>query len=213
MFYEHCVKPVLGCTDCRLHLARKNITFYRGTPDANFVVIGEAPGSSEDIQGKPMTGRSGSYLIKLLYNNGFDLYHTFITNTVMCRPPDNRNPYADEITACSKHVNKLLFAYPRIVYFAVGKFAVTKMIPEYKFKSLKECVYKEFRPPWLKGGVVIPIYHPSYILRNPSLRETYENCIKNICGRAKDIIDENINSKANIEKEISANQTEAKSSN
>ena len=94
-------KKVSKCKKCPLHKTRKNAVFGEGPKNARVMLIGEAPGAKEDSQGKPFVGTSGNELSKMLQEVGINREEVFITNTVKCRPPENRNPKEEEMECCS----------------------------------------------------------------------------------------------------------------
>ncbi|MBW3629102.1 MAG: uracil-DNA glycosylase, partial [Gemmatimonadetes bacterium] len=94
----------LGCPRCRLSETRTRVVFGEGSPAADIVVVGEAPGAEEDRTGRPFVGRAGKLLDLMLASIGFARESVFICNVLKCRPPGNRNPQADEVTACSPYL-------------------------------------------------------------------------------------------------------------
>ncbi len=96
-------KAVQGCRKCKLCEGRSTVVFGSGNPRAEFVVIGEGPGADEDAQGLPFVGRAGQLLTKMLESRKVELSRdeVYVCNAVMCRPPGNRNPEADELAACA----------------------------------------------------------------------------------------------------------------
>jgi len=102
-----------SCKDCELHQGRTHSVPGEGNPDAGIVFIGEGPGFYEDQQGRPFVGASGKFLDDLLRSIGLDRKTVFIANVVKCRPPNNRDPQADEIEACRKYLDGQLAAIAR----------------------------------------------------------------------------------------------------
>lgn len=180
---------IAGCQDCALSLSRTNIAFYRGNPSTNLMLVGEAPGETEDKTGIPMTGPSGKYFLAQLGQNGITTADCFITNVCLCRPPDNRTPYEREVDACSQWLALQINAVDPKVILAIGKVAAHKLIPDLdpKLKS-SDIEGREYTPPWLRGRIVIPIIHPSAILRAPHKMEQYETTIRIISTRIKELL-------------------------
>ncbi len=152
-----------GCPRCKLSQERTTIVFGSGNPRAELVCIGEAPGADEDAQGKPFVGRAGQLLTKMLESVGFDRERDcFICNIVKCRPPQNRNPEPDEVAACEPFLLAQLGAIRPKVILALGAFAAQTLL------RTKEPIGK------LRGRVfplcttlLIPTFHPAFLLRNP----------------------------------------------
>ena len=153
-----------GCCRCSLSTQRQQVVVSRGNANAQVMVIGEAPGASEDAQGLPFVGRSGQLLDQLLMQAGLspdrDL---FITNVVKCRPPDNRKPSAKELSACRPWIDEQIAIVDPAVVILVGATAVSAML------GLKQAM-RSLRGVWIEQDqrYWLPIFHPSYLLRNPS---------------------------------------------
>lgn len=153
------------CTACRLSEGRHSVVFMRGSDKAKLLVIGEAPGATEDEQGLPFVGRSGEMLNQLLHDAGITQSAVAITNVVKCRPPLNRNPASDEIEACTPHIQRQIQALNPFVVITLGAFA-TKFIfgskasvAEYRAQVTK------VKPPYLFTPIqVIATYHPGAVL-------------------------------------------------
>ena len=189
--YRQDIECILGCQDCALSLSRTKIVFYRGDPRTDFAIVGEAPGETEDKSGVPMTGASGKYFIRLLEQHGFTTRDCFITNVCLCRPPDNRTPYDREVAACSQWLmHQLSLVKPRVI-LAVGKVATHKLIPDLDPKTKSTDIEgREYQPPWLRGAIVIPIIHPSAILRAPHKMPVYEDTVRVVLHRIKELLAE-----------------------
>jgi uracil-DNA glycosylase len=157
-----------GCELCGLCRGRTQIVVDRGDPSADVMIIGEAPGANEDLQGKAFVGRSGKLLDGMLRELGFDTEKdALIANVVKCRPPDNRPPKDDEAEACLPFLRKQIeLVDPRMIVF-LGATALKRLLPDRKAFSMKEQVGKVFRHPSLPGRDLLALYHPAYILRDP----------------------------------------------
>ena len=152
-----------GCPRCKLSRGRTTIVFGTGNPRAGLMCIGEAPGADEDVQGKPFVGRAGQLLTKMLQSVGFDRDRDcYITNIVKCRPPANRNPESDEIAACEPFLlAQLATIQPRVV-LALGSFAAQALLrTKEPIGKLRGRVYP------YHSMVLIPTFHPAFLLRNP----------------------------------------------
>lgn len=164
--YEEVEKIASTCTKCPLHKGRTKVVFGNGPVPCDLMLIGEAPGAEEDLQGLPFVGRAGQLLTQILASVSIkrpdDIY---ITNTVKCRPPENRAPLASEQEACAPYLEaQIKFIKPKIILLA-GSPAVKAVL-----KSDESMT--KIRGKWLKlPGTdisVMPIFHPAYLLRNPS---------------------------------------------
>jgi len=97
---EQIEAEALECVACRLHEGRNKVVFGVGNPEARLLFIGEGPGRDEDLRGEPFVGRAGKLLTKIIVAMGYEREDVYIANVVKCRPPQNRNPQADEMDAC-----------------------------------------------------------------------------------------------------------------
>jgi len=151
-----------GCRRCKLCEGRTHIVFGSGNPSAELVVIGEGPGADEDAQGLPFVGRAGQLLTKMLASVNLSRDEVFITNAVLCRPPGNRNPEADELAACAPLLaDKLAVIQPKVV-LALGSVATQSLL------RTKEAIGKlRGRLHAFGDAVLIPTFHPAFLLRNP----------------------------------------------
>lgn len=151
------------CTKCALHEGRTQTVFSDGVPNSKLMLIGEAPGFYEDQQGLPFVGRAGQLLDKILLSVGFTRQeHIYICNTLKCRPPDNRDPLPAEKQACREYLDaQLTILQPRIILIC-GKVALNSMLQT-------DVGISKVRGQWFdgpSGAKMMPIFHPSYLLRN-----------------------------------------------
>jgi len=157
-------KAVQGCRLCKLCEGRSTIVFGSGNPRAELVVIGEGPGADEDAQGLPFVGRAGQLLTKMLEARKVELSRdeVYVCNSVMCRPPGNRNPEADELAACAPFLAaKLAVLQPKVV-LALGSVATQSLL------ATREPIGKlRGRVHPYGSAVLIPTFHPAFLLRNP----------------------------------------------
>ena len=151
-----------GCRLCKLCEGRNTIVFGSGNPEAGLVVIGEGPGADEDAQGLPFVGRAGQLLTRMLASVDLTREEVYITNTVLCRPPNNRNPEADELAACAPFLaDKLAVIQPKVI-LTLGSVATQAML------RTKEPIGKlRGRMHQYGDAVLIPTFHPAFLLRNP----------------------------------------------
>jgi uracil-DNA glycosylase family 4 len=158
------------CQKCELAGGRTQVVFGMGNADADLMFVGEAPGFHEDQQGKPFVGRAGKLLDQLLSEIGLTRKDCFIANTLMCRPPDNRDPLPEEIDACKGHLfRKIELIQPRVVC-TLGNFA-TKLL-----SGRPDGITKVRGTPQVRelGGQTVflyPIFHPAAALRTPAVLE------------------------------------------
>jgi uracil-DNA glycosylase len=169
------------CTRCKLHSGRTNLVFGVGNPEATLMFIGEGPGAEEDQQGEPFVGRAGQLLTQIIKAMGFAREEVYIANVVKCRPPGNRNPEPDEIARCSPFLQAQIASIKPKVIVALGKFAAqTLLATETPISRLRGRFHE------MGDTVVMPTFHPSYLLRNPAAkREVWED-MKLVMERLKE---------------------------
>lgn len=153
-----------GCVRCRLHEQRTTVVFGEGSPTADVVVVGEAPGQEEDRTGRPFVGRAGRLLDLLLLTAGLPRANVYICNTLKCRPPKNRNPQPDEVAACAGFLHGQLDAISPRVLLAVGKFAAQALLNTDESIGRLRGVVHDYR-----GTPLVVTYHPAYLLRSPQV--------------------------------------------
>jgi DNA polymerase len=167
------IRTDLGeCTRCKLHaLGRKQIVFGVGKADADLMFVGEAPGGDEDIQGIPFVGRAGQLLTKIIEAIGLTRDQVYIANVIKCRPPQNRNPEADEVDTCEPFLFRQIDVIKPKVIVALGTFAARALL-----RTLDPISRLRGRVFEYRGAKLIPTFHPAYLLRNPSSkREVWED--------------------------------------
>lgn len=164
---------VAGCTRCPLHKTRKQTVFCRGNPQAKLMIIGEAPGFYEDQQGRPFVGKAGGLLNRMMKSIDLSEDDFYIANVLKCRPPNNRDPQADEILQCSTYLELQIELVKPELILALGRFSgqflVNKPLP---LKQLRQKVN------YYKNIPFIVTYHPAYLLRNPlEKQKTYTDLL------------------------------------
>ena len=160
------------CTRCKLHaLGRTQVVFGVGSPEADLMFVGEAPGADEDEQGIPFVGRAGQLLTKIIEAIGLTRDDVYIANIIKCRPPQNRNPEPDEVATCEPFLFRQVDVIKPKVIVALGKYAAQTLLrSETPISRLRGQVL-EYR-----GAKLVPTFHPAYLLRNPSSkREVWED--------------------------------------
>ncbi len=155
-----------NCTKCNLYKTRTNVVFSDGTPNNKLMLIGEAPGYNEDIEGKAFVGRSGKLLDKIFESVGLSRKNdVYICNTVKCRPPENRNPTTEEEILCKEYLQKQIdILKPRIILLC-GSVAMKNMLTG-EIQGITKMRGRWFDGPY--NSKMMPIFHPSYLLRNAS---------------------------------------------
>lgn len=156
------------CTRCELHRTANNAVPGEGNPNARILLIGEAPGFHEDSQGKPFVGNSGKFLTELLAKAGLSREDVFITNVVKHRPPGNRDPLPDEMTACAHFLREQIEIINPDVIVTLGRFSMAKYFPGERISKIHG------QPKEVDGRYIVPMYHPAAALHNGSLRPELE---------------------------------------
>jgi DNA polymerase len=161
-------EAVAACTACKLCESRRQTVFGVGNPHAHWMIVGEAPGEQEDIQGEPFVGKSGQLLDSMLRAIGLGRQastdparQVFIANTLKCRPPGNRNPEPEELARCEPFlIRQIELVQPKII-LAMGRFAVQSLLRSNEpIGKLRGRVHR------YHGVPLIVTYHPAYLLRN-----------------------------------------------
>ena len=154
---------VAACTRCALHQGRTQTVFGVGNQDADWMIIGEAPGAEEDRRGEPFVGRAGKLLDEMLFAVGQSRDSVFIANILKCRPPNNRDPKPDESAECRGYLERQIeLVQPRIIV-AVGRIAAQLLLdtdtPVGRLRG---------KTHYLGSTPLVVTYHPAYLLRSPS---------------------------------------------
>ena len=155
----------LNCQKCSLCKTRTNVVFSDGVANNKLVLVGEAPGYWEDQKGLPFVGKAGQLLDKIFECVGLSRQKdVYICNTIKCRPPENRNPQPEEKVACREYLDaQLEILKPRIILIC-GSVALNSLLPN--AGGITRVRGKWFDGP--NGAKMMPIFHPSYLLRNDS---------------------------------------------
>jgi uracil-DNA glycosylase len=175
------VRTELGeCTRCKLHKTRTNIVFGVGNPEARLMFVGEAPGEDEDLQGYPFVGKAGQLLTKMIEAMGLRREDVYICNTVKCRPPNNRNPEAEELLSCEPFLKGQLGAVKPEVVVTLGKFAAQALLREQTPITRLRGHWREY-----EGIPVMPTFHPAYLLRSPAEKGKVWDDLKQVMKRLR----------------------------
>ena len=164
-------ETVAGCRRCPLYATAKHPVPGTGNPDADFMIVGEAPGANEDEQGVPFVGQAGQLLTKIIGAINLTREDVFIANVLKHRPPGNRNPLPEEVTACSPYlVRQIELVRPKVI-LALGTFAAQTLLEtKTTIGKLRSQIHR------YHGVPLIVTYHPAALLRNPAWkRPTWED--------------------------------------
>ena len=156
----------IACQRCKLRASCRQVVFGDGNPAAGLVLIGEAPGEQEDIQGRPFVGRAGQLLDRILLAIGLDRHDVYIANVIKCRPPSNRTPTPEEASLCWPWLaGQLEIIQPKIVV-TLGSSATRQLVDE-------KAMISKVRGEWVEslGLRIMPTYHPAALLHNPKLKK------------------------------------------
>jgi DNA polymerase len=162
-----------GCTRCRLAETRTQVVFGVGSPEADLMFVGEAPGFHEDKQGYPFVGQAGKLLDRLLAGIGLSRADVYIANVLKCRPPGNRDPVPDEIESCEPHLFRQIELIQPLVIATLGNFA-TKLLSGKQTGITR--VHGQEQRTTLGGRDVLlyPLYHPAAALYTPAMLTVLE---------------------------------------
>ncbi|MDO4987658.1 MAG: uracil-DNA glycosylase [Synergistes sp.] len=164
--WEAARQKALSCRQCPLSETRSKVVFGDGDPDSKLMFIGEGPGADEDAEGMPFVGRAGKLLTQILTAAGISRQDVYITNIVKCRPPENRVPSPQETVLCNKHLQTQIMLINPALIVLLGN------TPTRWIMQTNEGITK-LRGRWYdwRGIRVMPMFHPSYLLRNASSKE------------------------------------------
>jgi uracil-DNA glycosylase family 4 len=176
------VRTDLGeCKRCKLHRTRRTLVFGEGNEKATLMLVGEGPGYEEDIQGKPFVGKAGQLLTKILQSIHLEREQVYIANIVKCRPPQNRNPEPDEISACRPFILRQIQVIQPKIICALGTVATQSLLQtQGKITTLRGKCFD------LTGIRMIPTYHPAFLLRNPERKKDVWEDMKRIAAWLKE---------------------------
>lgn len=181
--YESLVSIILSCTKCPLHASRTRAVPGEGPLNASIMFVGEAPGGSEDLEGRPFVGSAGKLLESLLSSIGVERSQTYITNVVKCRPPGNREPFDGEVKACNPYLRRQISIIKPKIIVALGRIAGKTLyeMAGLKWSSIRVARGKVERVRVEGVDLMLTVtFHPAAALYNPGLRGELENDFKNI---------------------------------
>ncbi len=173
---ETIAAEVRSCTRCRLADGRTNAVPGEGSPDTEVVLIGEAPGFNEDRLGRPFIGRAGDLLVKLLGSIEWRREDVYITNVVKCRPPDNRDPEADEVAACAPYLKRQLEVLDPALIVTLGRHSMGRFMPGARIGQAHGTTATVDPASGARDATVFAMYHPAAALRGADVaRQSYED--------------------------------------
>ena len=166
------IREELGdCQRCGLAASRTKLAYGVGNPNARLVLVGEAPGREEDLKGEPFVGEAGQLLDRILLAMGMQREDVYICNVLKCRPPNSRDPQAEEVATCETFLIRQIAAIRPQVIIGLGRFAVHSLL---KTKTSISRLRGEWQS--YQGIPLMPTYHPDYLLRNPEgKRDVWED--------------------------------------
>jgi uracil-DNA glycosylase len=167
-------RQVAVCEKCALHFSRKHAVPGEGPVNAEVMLIGEGPGFYENEQGRPFVGAAGKFLDELLVGCGLQREQVFITNVVKCRPPSNRDPLPEELIACGDYLDRQIDAINPKAIVTLGRFSMARFLPNVRISDVHG------QASWVKGRLIVPMYHPAAALHQPSLKSTLERDFKRL---------------------------------
>lgn len=160
-------EAILGCTRCGLCDNRTQAVPGVGHPQADLLVIGEAPGQEEDRRGEPFVGRAGQLLDRMLAAIGLDRQTVYITNVLKCRPPKNRDPSAEEAQACGLYLRRQIELISPKVILSVGRVSAQNLLETPTSLGRLRGRWHQFGP---QQTPLLVTYHPAYLLRTPAAK-------------------------------------------
>ena len=163
---ESIANNISSCFACALSKSRTNTVPGQGSSKAKIMFVGEGPGFNEDQKGRPFVGQAGHFLDDLLASIELSREDVFITNLVKCRPPNNRDPYPDEIKACSPFLDAQIQSIKPLVVIPLGRHALNRWFPGETIGKVRA------QERFIDDTYVLPLYHPAAGLHNGGLRST-----------------------------------------
>lgn len=172
---EDLYNKIHTCKKCPLGHTRKNFVFGEGNPNADIMIIGEAPGADEDEQGRPFVGKAGQLLTKILTAIDLTRDEVFIGNIIKCRPPNNRKPEQTEINECKPYLDKQIELIQPAFILALGATSIDALMG-------KKHIMKKIRGEVMDyhGARTLVTYHPAYLLRNPNAKRDVWQDVKKL---------------------------------
>lgn len=169
--WEKLRETCLSCQACGLRKTCTQVVFGVGDPNAEVLFIGEAPGANEDLQGEPFVGRGGKLLDDMLAMIGLNRKIIYITNSVKCRPPENRDPLGEEKDACRGYLRQQVRLMQPKIIVCLGRISAMELIkPDFRISREHGQFFDR------NGTLMMALYHPAALLRDPGKKpETFED--------------------------------------
>lgn len=162
------VDQIRVCKKCDLSKGRTNTVPGEGPENAEIMMIGEAPGFHEDREGRPFVGAAGKFLDELLAGINLKRNQIYICNVLKCRPPQNRDPFPDEMEACKSYLDQQIELIKPKIIITISRFAMGRWFPDKKISEIHG------RPKKVGDMVILPMYHPAAALHQPSLKKVLQ---------------------------------------
>lgn len=176
---ENIAQEVSICKKCPLFRKRLNTVPGEGNSKAEILFIGEGPGKNEDEKGKPFVGQAGKFLDELISLIGRDRKDVFIANVVKCRPPDNRDPYPEEVKTCWPYLERQVRLINPKLIVTLGRHSMDRFLPNMKISQIHgEPKRREIED--IGKLIFYPVYHPAAALYNPNLRDVLKKDFQRI---------------------------------
>jgi uracil-DNA glycosylase family 4 len=166
------------CQRCGLGASRTKLVYGVGNPNARLVLVGDAPGREEDLQGEPFVGEAGRLLDRILQAMGLHRDDVYLCNVLKCRPPNNRDPQPEEVATCEAFLARQIAAISPQVIIGLGRFAVHSLVKT-------NAPISKLRGEWqsYQGIPLMPTYHPAYLLSNPEGKRDVWDDMKQVLRR------------------------------
>lgn len=174
MTLEQLEEAVHSCTLCSLHTGRTQAVPGEGPPNADIMFIGEGPGFHEDRQGRPFVGAAGKFLEELLASIGMTREQVYIANVIKCRPPGNRDPLLNELSACEPYLERQIQLIKPKVIVTLGRFSMYRYFPGASISKIHG------QPKRVGNLLVVPMFHPAAALHQPKWRPLVEADFKKL---------------------------------
>lgn len=156
------------CEKCNLALSRKKSVPGEGNIRTKILFIGEGPGANENETGRPFVGNAGNFLNELLARAGVKRQEVFITNVVKCRPPANRDPMPEELSACAPFLDRQIALINPLVIVTLGRYSMARYFPLQRISAIHG------QGKWINDRLIVPMFHPAAALHQPGLRSAIE---------------------------------------
>lgn len=166
------------CQRCGLGASRTKLVYGVGNPNARLLLVGDAPGREEDLQGEPFVGEAGRLLDKILQAMGLHRDDVYLCNVLKCRPPNNRDPQSEEVATCEAFLARQIAAVRPQVIIALGRVAVHTLLKTNASLSKLRGEWQSYQ-----GIPLMPTYHPAYLLSNPEGKRDVWDDMKQVLRR------------------------------